>query len=121
MPPSKKKEVIDALKIEASILEGGGYGRSVRTPWHETTLFRDSITCLNAGESSKKHPCSECFLIDHVPDSHKANEIPCHYIPLNEKGETIEELDRQGRREDMERALLDWIRATIAKLERQPE
>ena len=116
-----KKEVLDALKLERSILEGGGYGRSVRTPWRETTLFRDSITCLNVGEKEKQHPCSECFLIDHVPDRHKDEEIPCHHIPLNAAGETIENLSLRGRREEVEQALLEWVRAAIKRLEQEPD
>ncbi len=112
---------MDALKIEMSILEGGGYGRSVRTPWHDTTLLRDSITCLNAGEVERKHPCGECFLIAHVPEAHKSDEIPCHHIPLNKEGDTIESMDREGRREEMEQSLLRWIRATIERLEREQE
>jgi hypothetical protein len=114
-----KKEVLEALKIELSILEGGGYGRSVRTPWHETTLFRDSVSCLNVGEKEKVHACAECFLIAHVPDRWKETDIPCHYIPLNEKGETIAELDGKGDRENTEKALAEWLRATIARLERE--
>jgi hypothetical protein len=121
MPKFNKKDIIDALKLEMSILEGGGYGRSVRTPWRETTLFRDSITCLNAGETVKQHPCSECFLIDHVPDRQRDEDIPCHHIPLNAAGETIEQLNLRGRREDVEQALLGWIRATIKKLEQEPD
>lgn len=116
-----KKEIIDALKLEMSILEGGGYGRSVRTPWRETTLFRDSVTCLNVGESEKRHSCAECFLIEHVPDKCKDEDIPCHHIPLNANGETIESLDRQGKREEMELALLEWIKATLRKLEQEPD
>ncbi len=121
MPPFNKKQVLEALKIEKSILEGGGYGRSVRTPRRETTLFRDSITCLNVGEAAKIHPCTECFLIEHVPTLHKGDDIPCHHIPLNANGETIDELDRKGRREDVERALLEWIKSTIARLEQDPD
>jgi len=121
MQKFKKKDVIDALKLEMSILEGGGYGRSVRTPRRETTLFRDSITCLNVGSKEKEQPCSECFLIEHVPQRHKDEEIPCHHIPLNVEGTTIEDLNRGSRREDVEQALLEWIRATIKRLEQEPE
>jgi hypothetical protein len=49
-------EIIEQLKLERDILRDGGYGRSVRTPWQPTTLFRDSVTCLNFGETVKKHP-----------------------------------------------------------------
>ena len=121
MAQFNKKEVIDALKLEMSIIEGGGYGRSVRTPWRETTLFRDSVTCLNVGETVKQHPCGECFLIDHVPESHKEDDIPCHSIPLNELGETIASLEEKGSREEIESALLKWIKATIKRLEALPD
>ena len=121
MPGFNKKEVIDALKLEMSIIEGGGYGRSVRTPRRETSFFRDSVTCLNVGEAEKKHPCGECYLIEHVPEQHKEDEIPCHHIPLNSSGDTIESLDRKGRRDDLELALLQWIRATIKRLEQEPD
>jgi hypothetical protein len=117
MSPLNKKDVIQALKLEMSIIEGGGYGRSVRTPWRETKLFRDSVTCLNVGEAEKKHPCGECFLIEHVPDSCRETEIPCHHIQLNKDGDTIEDLDRQGRRDEAERLLLEWIKSTIKRLE----
>ncbi len=116
-----KKEVIEALKLELDIIANGGYGRSVRTPWRPTTLFRDSVTCLNVGETERRHPCTECFLIEHVPDKDKTQDIPCHYIPLNEKGETIASLEERAEREDAEQALLNWIRATIERLEREPD
>jgi hypothetical protein len=121
MAQISKKEVLEALKLEQGIIEAGGYGRSVRTPWRETTLFRDSVTCLNAGEAVKQHSCGECFLIEQVPDTHKGDDIPCHHIPLNELGETIASLEQRGSREEIEAALLQWIKATIKKLEAQPD
>ncbi len=121
MSPFNKKEVIDALKLEMSIIEGGGYGRSVKTPWRENEFFRDSVTCLNVGEVEKVHPCGECYLIEHVPELHKNDDTPCHHIPLNARGETVASLERQGNREEMEAALLRWIRSTIRKLEEEPD
>lgn len=121
MSQFNKKEIIDALKVEMSILEDGGYGRSVRTPRRETRLLRDSVTCLNVGETVKQHPCGECFLIEHVPEPYRGQDTPCHHIPLNPSGETLESLNAKGNREDMEEALLDWIRTTIKKLEQEPD
>jgi hypothetical protein len=121
MPLVNKRAVIDALKLEMNIIEGGGYGRSVKTPWRENEVLRDSVTCLNFGEIEKQHPCAECFLIEEVPEAHRNDENPCHHIPLNASGDTIASLESQGRREEMEQDLLIWIRETIARLEQEPD
>ncbi len=55
------KESLEILKLQRSILKDGGYGRSVRTPWKEERLFRDSITCLHAGEALKSEPAMNAF------------------------------------------------------------
>jgi hypothetical protein len=111
------KEVLQQLKLERSILKDGGYGRSVRTPWKPTSLFRDSVTCLNFGEVVRKRPCSECLLWEWVPESHQDEDIPCHHIPLNEKGDSIATLEDGSDREKAEQALLEWLDTTIARLE----
>jgi len=111
------KEIIEHLKLERDILKDGGYGRSVRTPWKAERLFRDSITCLNVGEEVKHHPCSECLLWEWVPERDKEEYIPCHFIPLNERGESIASLEAAGDREKAEQALLNWLDSTIQKLE----
>ena len=112
-------QIIEQLKLERDIVRNGGYGRSVRTPWKPTTLFRDSVTCLNFGETVKKHPCNECLLWEWVPKEHRDSDIPCHYIPLNRQGDTIESLEIRGDREEAEHALLDWLESTIKRLEEQ--
>ena len=114
---SDLKDIINQLKLERDILKDGGYGRSVRTPWREEILFRDSVTCLNFGEEVEKHPCSECLLWDWVPEVHRYERIPCHFIPLNEQGKSIAELEAAGKRDEAEQALLAWLDSTIQKLE----
>ena len=42
-----KRDILEVLKFELNFLEQGGYGRSVRTPWKPTSLFQDSVTCMN--------------------------------------------------------------------------
>jgi len=115
------REIIDQLKLQRDIVKDGGYGRSVRTPWKEERLFRDSITCLNVNEQVKKHPCNECLLWDWVPEEHKVEDIPCLFIPLNEQGDSIAELEEAGKREEAEQALLGWLDSTIQKLEEKLE
>ena len=116
---SDLKEILDELKLQRSILQDGGYGRSVRTPWKPTQLFRDSVTCLNFDEVVKKHPCDDCVLWDWVPQEHRDEDIPCHFIPLTASGESIASLQDESKREDAEKALLEWLNATISKLEEQ--
>ena len=113
------QDVIEMLKIEKSILQDGGYGRSVRSPWKENRFFRDSVICLNLGEEVARIPCRECLLWDFVPAEHRAQEIPCHFIPLNDLKETVYSLEQAGKREDAEQALLDWLNQTIGELEKR--
>jgi hypothetical protein len=111
------RDIIAQLKLERSILRDGGYGRSVQTPTKVEQLFRDSITCLNAGETVRCHPCSDCLLWEFVPNEHLGEGIPCHHIPLNERGETIATLEEKGDRDYAEQALLAWLDRTILQLE----
>ena len=111
------KEIIDQLKLERDILQGGGYGRSVRTPQKPTKLFRDSVTCPNCGEPVKQHPCNDCFLWEWVPEDRQHEDLPCHFIPLNEQGDSIASLEDSGNREDAEEALLGWLDSVIEHLQ----
>ena len=65
----------------------------------------------------KAHPCNECHLIDFVPGDRRSEEIPCHFIPLNESGETLEQLDAEDNQQKLEEALKTWLRAKIKEIE----
>lgn len=114
-----ERDILEVLKFELAFLEQGGYGRSVRTPWKPTSAFQDSITCLNFGEPERVHPCSECLLIDFVPPQDREAEIPCHHIPLNVKGETVDSVNRYDNQQELEEKLKEWLRATIRRIEAQ--
>jgi len=45
--------------------------------------------------------------------------VPCHFIPLNTDGDTIEELEFQDNQTKIEREVSDWLRAKIKELEAQ--
>jgi len=109
--------IIEQLKLERDILRDGGYGRSGPAPWKPTTLFRDSVICLNFGLAVKRRSCKECLLWEWVPEDHRHQDIPCHFIPLNRNGDTIASLEGQGDRAKAEHALLDWLERTILQLE----
>ena|SRR5436190_13984563 len=115
------RDLLELLKTELDFIEKGGYGRSVRTPWRETSPFRDSLTCVNYALPEKAHPCAECHLIDFVPESRRGELVPCHYIPLTQTGDTVEDLEAEGDQARMENVLKDWMREKIRELEAEHE
>ncbi len=114
-----KRDVLEVLRFELNFLEQGGYGRSVRTPWKPTSIFQDSLSCINFNDPERPHPCSECLLTDFVPRDYQNESVPCHHIPLTAKGETIDTLERTGNQAEMEEALRNWLRAAIRRIEQQ--
>jgi hypothetical protein len=114
-----KRDILEVLKFELSFLEQGGYGRSVRAPWKPTSVFQDSLTCLNFNDSQRPHPCSECFLTDFVPGEAQAEAVPCHHIPLNDDGETVDTMERTCNQLELEEALRNWLRSNIQRIEQE--
>jgi hypothetical protein len=113
-----KQEILERLRLEIEVIERGGYHPSVREPRKELRIFRDSVTCLNMSLEKKLEPCDRCFLIQYVPPEHRDKEEPCHYIPLNERGDTIAGLRSQGLdSETIQSVLLEWLYRTTARLE----
>lgn len=110
-----ERNLLELLKAELDFIEKGGYGRSVKTPWRETSPFRDSLTCVNYALPEKAHPCAECHLIDFVPREKDHEELPCHFIPLNEAGETVATLE--GDQAKLEETLKAWMRSKINEIE----
>jgi len=109
------RDILNLLQDELDFIEKGGYGRSVRTPWKPTSIFQDSLTCINFKDPSRSHPCDECHLINFVSPEQRAADIPCHQIPLNDAGETIEDLeDNQSK---TEAAVKAWLREQIKRLQ----
>lgn len=113
----ESRELLESLKFELRFLEEGGYGRSPRTPWRATRTFQDSPTCLNFGDPTRPHPCAECLLTRFVPEDHRAEGVPCWFIPLTSSGETVDYLSRYGTQLELEDALGKWLRAAIQKTE----
>ena len=111
--------MLELLKFELKFVEDGGYGRSPRTPWRPPYIFEDSPSCPNLGDSARTHPCSECRLIKFVPRELQGESSPCRFIPLNDKGETIDYFYRCGTQIELEEALTDWLRGEIAQIERR--
>ena len=98
-----ERDILELLKEELDFIEKGGYGRSVRTPWQSKSTFQDSLSCINYGYPYRAHPCNECHLLDFVSPENRNQEVPCHFIPLNPDGETIEDLEQQENQTKIER------------------
>ena len=111
-----KRSLMDVLKFELEFLEQGGYGRLPREAWRPRFVFEDSPTCMNFN-SKDREPCSECLLMQFVPESARKEQTPCIHIPLSIRGETLENLYRTGTQQEIEAALGEWLRTTIRQLE----
>jgi hypothetical protein len=111
------RDILELLKEELAFVEQGGYGRSVRTPWLPKSAFQDSLACLNYADPDHSHACSECRLMNFVEGEHQSEKVPCHYIPLNEAGETIEDLEAQDNQAKLEATLKQWMRVKINEIE----
>jgi hypothetical protein len=108
-------ETIDRLRTELDVLEKGGYEPSVHEPHRNLRIFRDSVSCPNVGLETKVEPCTNCFLIDFVPEEHRKKEDACHYIPLNKRGDTVASLSNTTE-EVLHDTVRTWLKETIHRL-----
>jgi hypothetical protein len=111
------RDILEILKDELVFIEQGGYGRSVRTPWLPKSIFQDSLTCLNYGYPYRAHPCSECHLLDFVSQQDHSKAVPCHFVPLDDAGNTIEELELEGNEWQTINTVKKWLQGKISQIE----
>jgi hypothetical protein len=114
--PKDDRDLLEVLKFELEFLEQGGYGRLPREAWRPRFIFEDSPTCMNFN-SKDREPCSECLLMQFVPENARTEQTPCIHIPLSPSGETLDSLYRTGTQLEIEEALGMWLRTTIQRLE----
>jgi hypothetical protein len=114
------RDILEILQEELDFIDKGGYGRSVRTPWLPKSVFQDSCSCLNYGYPYRAHPCSECHLLDFVAPEDRSQVVPCHHIPLDEAGDTIEELESEGSEYHMQKLVREWLRTQINQIQSDP-
>ena len=107
------RDILSILESELDFLEKGGYGRSVRTPWLSTTVFQDSPSCFCFPVRDHNETCA---LMQFVPPERRAEVMPCHYIPLNAAGETVDLLEHAGEPEQVEDVVKNWLRRKIAAI-----
>ncbi|HUA00972.1 MAG TPA: hypothetical protein VMB02_11630 [Candidatus Aquilonibacter sp.] len=139
-----QRTLLNALKLELQFCERGGYRTMVEKPHEsshradaassrvetarasrkERSLFQDSPWCLNYRLPIREHPCSACWLIHFVPQEKRAETVPCHHIPLNERGDTAASLSGPAEAAEAQQAVRGWLLAKIDEIEaslgRQP-
>jgi len=122
MPEPKKddRDLLEMLKFELRFLEDGGYGQSPHAARRASLIFEDSLTCVNFN-SQDRTPCSACLLMQFVPTNRASEQIPCRHIPLNAAGQTLASLYESARQLEIEEALRSWLKATIRRLEQEPQ
>ena len=109
--------ILEILQFELTFLEGGGYALSPHAPWRAPYIFEDSPNCLNFEDSARPHACSECPLTQLVPPEVREQDAPCRFIPLNDKGQTVDSLYRTGTQLEIAESLRDWLRREIGRIE----
>jgi|ERR1700739_781837 len=114
-----QRKLLDVLKAELAFLEGGGYADRARFPWRPNFAFEDSPTCLNFGTKEEPQPCSECLLMQFVPNELAKLKYPCRQIPLTPAGESVAHFYECGTEKELEAALRGWLQRKIAELEAQ--
>lgn len=120
--PKDQPDILEILRSELEFIEKGGYGApNQQETGAAATIFGDSLTCLNYGYPYRIHPCGECPLIDFVPEDRRVSPMPCHHIPLDSSGETVERMEEKGKQARMQEAVKTWLRHTISRIEsKQP-
>lgn len=114
--PSEKDDLIRLLEAELDLIEGGGYGQPAGKPAQEKPMFYESLACINHWLIPGRRPeCNEdCVLMQWVPEQHRKETHPCHFIRLNDKGDTVHSLE--GNQDRLEEAVKSWLRTTIHRL-----
>ena len=111
------RDLLQTLKAELAFVESGGYRNRPRFPWRPSFVFEDSPTCINFNEKNERHPCSECLLMQFVPEDRKNLAFPCRHIPLNHAGDSVAHFYECGTEAELEAALKSWLKHKIAELE----
>ena len=112
------RDLLSVLKGELEFLEKGG-DRNPARAWRPHFVFQDSPTCLNSDSSREPRPCGDCTLMLLVQENCAKKKVPCRYISLNERGETIDSFYRYATAEELGATLRQWLKGTIGRLEQE--
>lgn len=112
-------DLLQILRYELNFLEQGGYNKE-QGGCPPKVPFQGSHTCLNFEKPIHPHTCRECPLFNFVPEGARTENIPCHQISLAH-GQTVATLMALNDKSKLYKAISDWLRAEITKLEAQEQ
>ena len=112
-----KRDILQVLRAELAFVDSGGYRKTQRFPWRPNFVFEDSPTCFNFHDPDNPQPCSECLLMEFVPQDRRETRFPCRHIPLTSRGETVNSFYEWGTEDELETALRAWLLRIIAVVE----
>lgn len=112
-----RQRTLEMLRNELRYLEQGGYQNAMG--WRPQLIFQDSPTCPNFGAFGKPHACTECALIEFVPQESHGSPDACRFIPLDDSGQTLDSLYRWASESEIETLVMGWLRKTIARREQK--
>lgn len=111
------RDLLQVLQGEERFLKSGGYEKTpARHTDRPTLIFQDSPTCPNYGTTTNRIPCRECVLAELVPSGELKTAFACRHIPLNNEGETVEELYKWRTLAEAKKIVGDWLLHTILKI-----
>ena len=56
-------------------------------------------------------------MLDFVGPQDHSQTVPCHFIPLNDAGNTLEELELEGNEWKLETTVKKWLQGKINEIE----
>ena len=108
------------LKAELEFLRMGGYCHTSQVAWSPEFMFRDSSTW----SEPRSRAASQTVQRLRDDSAHSAEfarrKKTCRFIPRM-SAETLDSLYRSGTREQIEPAMAEWLKKTIAGLELERE
>lgn len=111
----EKRDLLEVLKLELEFVKNGGYRQA--SSWRPKLTFEDSPTCLNYSHPEHHRSCSECVIMQLVPEEYRGEKVPCRHIPINEHRETIQSLYATASPAELETQLAEWLMTMIQRLE----
>jgi hypothetical protein len=113
----ERRQLLQTLRTELDFFDAGGYGKSFRSNLASNSAAARLPACINFNSTGRQTSCRRCPLYSLVPLAERNAIVPCHHIPLDERGATIARLYRTGAQKDLDQHYRDWL----VQLTRKPE